>query len=42
MQGELKRRIGDAKAEILEQPRLLQIDAVLQIVAALGRGDIGL
>ena len=34
MQGSIESRIGDAKPEILKQSRLLQIKAILQIVAA--------
>src|SRR5450755_1491322 len=35
-------RIGDAKSEVLQQPRLLQIDAVLHVVAPLGGRNVGL
>src|SRR6202011_1519618 len=35
-----KGRVSDAELEILEEPRLLQVNAVLDIVAALGGRDI--
>src|SRR5262249_10281029 len=39
--GRVEARIGDAELEIFEQPRLLQIDTILNVVAALCGRDVG-